>query len=105
ITLADDGRGIDWEAIRAKAEREGLPTATREDLIAALFADGLSTRDQASEVSGRGVGLGALRAAVAALGGTVDVASTPGAGTRFELRFPDPAAELRPPTQPLRVVV
>jgi two-component system chemotaxis sensor kinase CheA len=105
ITLADDGRGIDWEAVRARAAREGLPAVTRADLVAALFADGLSTREVASDVSGRGIGLGALRAAITALDGTVDVTSSTGAGTRFEIRFPDASAELRPPTQPLRIVV
>jgi len=105
IALADDGRGIAWEAVRAKAARHGLPSVTSADLVAALFADGLSTRDEASDTSGRGVGLGALRAAITALGGTVDVTSSAGAGTRFEFRFPDAAAELRPPTQPIRIVV
>lgn len=103
ITLSDDGRGVDWDAVRASAARRGLSIRSQTDLTAALFADGLSTREQASELSGRGVGLGALRAAVEQLGGTVDVQSTRGLGTSLVFAFPDQARyELRPPSQPLR---
>lgn len=105
ITLADDGRGLDWDRVRAKAAQLGLPHATRADLTTALFHDGLSTRDQASELSGRGVGLAALRAAVLDAGGSIDVESALGAGTQFRFRFPDlDAIPLRPPTQPMRRV-
>lgn len=90
IALADDGRGIDWDAVRAKARAAGLRAETAGDLVAALFHDGMSTRDTATEVSGRGVGLGALRAAAAQLGGAIAVRSEPGAGTTFELVFGAP---------------
>lgn len=88
IELEDDGRGIDWSRIAEKAARAGLPAEGHEALVAALFTDGLSTRDQATALSGRGVGMGALRAEVEALGGTIDVVSHGGRGTVFRMRFP-----------------
>jgi two-component system, chemotaxis family, sensor kinase CheA len=88
VTIADDGRGIDWPKIAAKAAARGLPHASKEQLEAALFADGVSTRDVASEVSGRGVGMGAVRAAVEALGGTIRVESVLGMGTTLRFSFP-----------------
>jgi len=87
IEIGDDGRGIDWSAVAAKAAELGLAHATREDLIEALFVDGLSTATTVTQVSGRGVGMGAVRAACSALGGTVSIASEPGRGTRIVFRF------------------
>jgi two-component system chemotaxis sensor kinase CheA len=85
--LSDDGRGIAWDQLADKARAAGLPAATRKDLVAALFADGISTRAEASELSGRGVGLGALAEVCRAMGCEIIVDSTPGQGTtlRFEL--------------------
>jgi two-component system chemotaxis sensor kinase CheA len=91
IEISDDGRGVDWDAIADKAGRLGLRHETSSDLVEALFADGLSTKHDVSELSGRGVGLGAVRAACAALGGTVKVESVPNQGTRFEFSFPSSA--------------
>jgi len=88
IELADDGRGVDWSKVAAKAAQRGLRHATRTDLVEALFADGLSTRDEASEISGRGVGMSAVRAACVERGGTVDVLDRAGGGTRVLFRFP-----------------
>ncbi len=88
VELADDGRGIDWDAVAARAAELGLPSASRTERIAALFADGLSSRSEASEISGRGVGMGALRAAAASLGGVIEVASTPGQGTTLTFTIP-----------------
>jgi two-component system chemotaxis sensor kinase CheA len=88
IEVADDGRGIDWKALATKARKAGLPAQTHADLIDAMFSDGISTRDQASEISGRGVGLAAVRAAATALGASIDVRSELGAGTCFTFRFP-----------------
>jgi two-component system chemotaxis sensor kinase CheA len=90
LTLKDDGAGIDWESVRSRAERLGLPTTSRADLVDALFADGLSTRDEASDTSGRGVGLSAVRAAARALGGDVRVNSERGFGTSFQVILPWP---------------
>jgi two-component system chemotaxis sensor kinase CheA len=94
IAIEDDGRGIDWDAVRAQAERRALPAADGDDLVEALFFDGLSTRRMATEISGRGIGLGAVREACRQLGGTVRVASWVGRGTRIEFRFLSP----QPPT-------
>jgi two-component system chemotaxis sensor kinase CheA len=88
LEVSDDGGGVDFDAVSAAAERRGLPTATRQDLIDALFADGLTTRAGVSELSGRGVGLAALRAATLKLGGSVSVETAPGVGTTLRLRFP-----------------
>lgn len=88
IGIADDGRGIAWAAIASKAKAAGLPAETQEDLVQALFVDALSTADQVSETSGRGVGMSALRAAVVALGGDIRVQSAAATGTRFTFRIP-----------------
>lgn len=94
IALEDDGRGIDWEAVRRQAQRRSLPAVTDEDLVEALFADGLTTRDVVSDVSGRGVGLGSVRQTCRQLGGRILVTTEKGRGTRFEFRF-EMAALLR----------
>lgn len=91
IAIEDDGRGIDWDAVREHAQRRSLLAADRDDLIEALFADGLSTRGVTTEISGRGVGLGAVRAVCRELGGTIRIASQAGRGTRIEFRFASPA--------------
>jgi HPt (histidine-containing phosphotransfer) domain-containing protein/two-component sensor histidine kinase len=85
IIVRDDGKGIDWEAVRASAARAGCASTTHEDLVDALFADGISTRDEVSATSGRGVGLAALRQVISQLGGTINVHSTAGRGTSFEI--------------------
>jgi two-component system, chemotaxis family, sensor kinase CheA len=103
VAIADDGRGIDWRTLELKASAQGLPTGGHDDLVAALFADGVSTAAQVSDISGRGVGMGALRAACEALGGRVRVLaprradgnSAPG-GTRMEFRFPRRVFEVEP---------
>lgn len=91
ITISDDGRGIDWDALAARARARDLPADTRDALLDALFADGVSTRADVTDVSGRGVGLAALREQVSAMGGEIRVDSTRGRGTRFEVRLPLPA--------------
>ncbi|MBK6689269.1 MAG: Hpt domain-containing protein [Deltaproteobacteria bacterium] len=88
LEIKDDGRGINWEAVRLKAESATLPAENTRDLEAALFADGLSTRDEVSEISGRGVGLGAVREVCRRLGGDVHIESHAGLGTTFRFRFP-----------------
>ena len=93
MRIADDGRGIEWSRIAERARAMGLSSDDPAQLIEALFADGLSTRDEVTEVSGRGVGMGALRAACRARGGDVSIDSVPGRGTTIECRFPlSPAA-------------
>lgn len=88
LSVADNGTGIDWDAVAAKARQRGLEPRSRTDLVEALFLDGLSTRNQATDVSGRGVGMSAVREACEALGGRVEVDSAPGGGTRVSLHIP-----------------
>jgi two-component system chemotaxis sensor kinase CheA len=88
VELCDDGRGIDFDKVRAKARAEGLPHESESQLIEALFSDGFSTRDQTTELSGRGLGMSALREAAQALGGAVSVHSKLGHGTTLHVRFP-----------------
>jgi two-component system chemotaxis sensor kinase CheA len=91
ICVSDDGAGIQWEKLRARAASMGLPHATHDDLVGALFADGVSTRAEVTETSGRGVGMAAVREVTLARGGTLEVHSTPGQGTRIALWFPTAA--------------
>jgi len=88
VELSDDGRGVDFDKVRAKAEALGLPHATETQLTAALFAEGLSTADHVTELSGRGIGMSALREAARGLGGVVTVQSKRGEGTTLRVRFP-----------------
>ena len=88
IEVEDDGRGIDWAAIAERARDRGMPHATAPELLEALFADGVSTATTVTEVSGRGVGMAALRASCAALGGRVEIASEPRHGTRVRCVMP-----------------
>ncbi|HTN51549.1 MAG TPA: ATP-binding protein [Anaeromyxobacter sp.] len=94
VTVEDDGRGIDPVAVRTSAMRKGVITeqqaasfSTRATLDL-LFMPGFSTREQAGETSGRGVGLDVVRKRVTALGGSVTVESEPARGTVFTLRMP-----------------
>ncbi|MFT4702359.1 MAG: HPt (histidine-containing phosphotransfer) domain-containing protein [Bradymonadia bacterium] len=88
LTFADDGRGIDWQAVRDSAVNRGVDVSSSDARTTALFTSGLSTVVDVTETSGRGVGLSAVRTAVERLGGTVDVSSTRGTGTTFVFRFP-----------------
>jgi two-component system chemotaxis sensor kinase CheA len=94
VTVEDDGRGIDPQRIRAAAVRKGLVGEAQAAGLSAraavdlIFQAGFSTREEAGEVSGRGVGLDVVRKKVTGLGGSVVVDSEPGKGTRFVLRMP-----------------
>jgi two-component system chemotaxis sensor kinase CheA len=88
VVVEDDGRGVNWDAVRAAAVRKGLPADTREALVDAMFSDGVSSRAEVTDISGRGVGLAAVREAVLAESGHLTVDSTPGKGTRFTFVFP-----------------
>jgi two-component system, chemotaxis family, sensor kinase CheA len=88
VELIDDGRGIDFEKVRAKAQAFGLPHATETQLTEALFHEGFTTSDQATELSGRGIGMSALREAARGLGGVVTFSSKAGQGTTLRVRFP-----------------
>ena len=101
ISVSDDGRGIDLDAVRARAVEAGMLHADlAEDLppqeIAALvFRAGLSTAQSVSLVSGRGVGMDAVKATIEALGGHVELESRPRLGTTTTLVVPITAAVQR----------
>lgn len=97
IEFSDDGRGIDWDAVRKKAVALGISSQTHADLKNALCTDGMSTKDSVTELSGRGVGLGAVRRACEDLGGQMEVESVPGHGTT--IRFVWPLTSLAAPPQ------
>jgi two-component system sensor histidine kinase and response regulator WspE len=94
ITLSDDGRGIDTERLRARAVGRGLVARQVADqlseleLLEFLFLPGFSTKDQVTEISGRGVGLDVVQSMVKAVGGSVRIASQPGRQTVFTLQLP-----------------
>ena len=94
IEVSDDGRGIDVAKLKAKALQRGLIDQERHDNLAdndalqLIFAAGLSTAEQVSDVSGRGVGMDAVRAAVTAAGGHISLTSELGIGTTFRLLLP-----------------
>jgi two-component system chemotaxis sensor kinase CheA len=101
ISVADDGGGIDLEAVRARAVEQGalhpdlagdLPP---EEIAALVFRPGLSTRERVSDISGRGVGMDAVKATVESLGGHVELRSQPGRGTATTLVVPITAAVQR----------
>jgi two-component system chemotaxis sensor kinase CheA len=100
IEIGDDGRGIDFETVAKKAKAAKLPYLTRQDLINALLAGGLSTKDDVSDVSGRGIGMSAVRQQIEAMEGTIDLRSVKGKGTTWIIRFPWSPA--RVPTVRLR---
>lgn len=91
VTIQDDGKGLDYERIRAKAITQGLITAdqqlTRPELARLVLLPGFSTRDQVSEISGRGVGMDVVATRMANIKGTVELSSEPGHGSEIILRF------------------
>lgn len=92
IAVADDGRGIDLARVRARAVERGIVPAdaelSRRELLDLVFAPGLSTRDEVTETSGRGVGMDVVKSNLTALGGVVDVSSREGHGTTVTLTLP-----------------
>jgi two-component system chemotaxis sensor kinase CheA len=92
ITVRDDGRGVEPERVTAAARRRGLigdgEHLTVEEGQALLFSPGFSTALEVGHISGRGVGLDAVRDVVRGLGGDVVIQSEPGAGTLAEIRLP-----------------
>ncbi len=92
IEISDDGAGLDFAQIRARAIALGRVTAdaqtTDAQLIEFIFEPGFSTATKVTQVSGRGIGMDVVRAEIAALGGRVEVSSRPGRGTTFLLYLP-----------------
>lgn len=92
IELQDDGRGLDLDAIRARAISAGLLSAEQavdeRQLTRLILLPGFSTRSTASEVSGRGIGMDVVNQRIAALRGTLAINTESGLGTRVQLRLP-----------------
>jgi two-component system chemotaxis sensor kinase CheA len=94
LEVRDDGRGIDWAAVGRLAAARGLPGDGEHELLRALLSPDFSTREQATETSGRGVGLSAVDERVREMGGAIAIESRAGEGTcwRFSFPLPMPAA-------------
>jgi chemotaxis protein histidine kinase CheA/CheY-like chemotaxis protein len=92
VEVSEDGRGIDEDAVRAKAVERGLlpadSTLSGPSLLALLFTPEFSTAATVTETSGRGVGLDVVKTSVDELGGSIDIRSAAGEGTTFALTLP-----------------
>lgn len=91
MTIADDGTGLNLDALRAKALASGMTGKFEQDDEAAaelVFADSISTIDETTDLAGRGVGLAAVKAEIEKLGGTVKVSTKAGIGTEFTFVIP-----------------
>ncbi|OGT91022.1 MAG: hypothetical protein A2514_09135 [Gammaproteobacteria bacterium RIFOXYD12_FULL_61_37] len=92
IKVSDDGAGIDFQAVRSRAVERGLLTAESDiadaDLVQFVLEPGFSTAATVTQISGRGVGMDVVSSEVKQLGGTLDMSTTPGAGTVFSIRLP-----------------
>lgn len=99
ISFSDDGRGISFAAVEARAREKGLITngsePSRPELLALLFSAGFSTAEEVTIVSGRGVGLNAVQREVQKLSGKIGVETRPGRGTTFRVTVPAPGAGRR----------
>lgn len=92
LRVSDDGKGLDYEAIKSKAISLGLAKAeqrlTDNDVASLLFASGVSTSEKATDVSGRGVGMDVVRRNIDGAGGKIMIKSAPGEGTEFCVQLP-----------------
>ena len=94
ISISDDGAGIDLDRVTKKALEKGLvsqerlQSMTRRERLELIFAPGLSTAENVSNISGRGVGMDVVRSNITRINGTVDIESIPGQGTTIRLRVP-----------------
>lgn len=92
IRVSDDGRGLNDEKIRKKAEKIGLiregDVLSQDEIKELILRPGFSTADQISDLSGRGVGLDVVKQNIKSLNGTLDMQSEQGKGTTFTIRLP-----------------
>ena len=94
IEISDDGAGIDTNIVYQKAESLGLIDAeshehlSKEEILNLIFEPGFSTSNEVTNLSGRGVGMDAVRRAISQVHGTVTVDSVPGKGSTFKIRLP-----------------
>lgn len=101
VDVEDDGRGMDPARLRERAAARSLVSAARasalgdREALELIFLPGFSTREEVTEISGRGVGMGVVKQKVESLGGSVSVWSQPGRGARISLRLPQSMALMR----------
>ncbi|MTW20315.1 chemotaxis protein CheA [Allochromatium palmeri] len=94
LLIQDDGRGMDPEKLRAKAIEKGLLDSTQAERLSTrecfdlIFMAGFSTKEEISDVSGRGVGMDVVKTRIAQLNGTVEIDSTLGLGTKLNVKLP-----------------
>lgn len=92
IEIKDDGQGLDYEKIIKKAKEKGLikneAELSENEISSLIFEPGFSTRDQVTDVSGRGVGMDVVKKTIERLKGKIEVFSERGKGTRFVMRIP-----------------
>lgn len=92
IFISDDGKGLQPERIRNKAISNGLISEsdqlTEREIFNLIFEPGFSTAEKVTNISGRGVGMDAVKKSIVKLKGVVDVDSTPGAGTQISIKLP-----------------
>jgi len=94
IDIIDDGKGINVEVIKQKSYEKGviteeqLETISDKEVLQLIFAPGLSTAEEVSDLSGRGVGMDVVKTVISKAGGSIDVSSESGQGTSIRLRMP-----------------
>ncbi|MFB6175359.1 MAG: chemotaxis protein CheA [Candidatus Nanohalobium sp.] len=99
ISVEDDGRGVDTDKVVEKAKEEGVIDSgeglSRKEKLMLLFDSGMSTNDEVTELSGRGVGLSVMKKTAEDLRGSYDIETEEGEGTRVEMRLPLSLAVVR----------
>ncbi len=92
FSISDDGRGLELERVRMKAEEQGIiPRGAKvadDELMQVIFTPGFTTMREVTEIAGRGVGLDVVKSEITALGGLIDVESAPGQGVSFHIYLP-----------------
>ncbi len=94
IEIADDGKGLNVQGIKRKAIANGLASEAEMDglndqqIMQFIFKPGFSTAEKVTAVSGRGVGMDVVRTNIERIGGTIELSSTPGKGTKFTIKIP-----------------
>ncbi|MET1123832.1 MAG: chemotaxis protein CheA [Archaeoglobaceae archaeon] len=98
IEVEDDGRGIDVEAVKRRAVERGLISEAEakamsdEEALSLIFTPGFSTKERATEISGRGVGMDVVKSVVEKLGGSLKIETRKGEGTRIRIQLPPTVA-------------
>ena len=94
IEISDDGAGVNLDRVKRKAVERGLITSEQasrmgeREALNLLFLPGFSTAEKVTNVSGRGVGMDVVKTNIEKIGGTVDIQSTPGQGTKLKIKIP-----------------